>query len=226
MRNFALLTLLWILVPATSAFADNQAYSGPFFMCPDAHGDEQKSLFRLIDITKLPMRIEGMGQRRVDGFAASLAASRSAAIMSGKDPIDEAFEKLFGMPNTMAADHRRLVAVCFATQPPPATDTDGPFLFMPGFFIDDPGDVLQPLDTVIVPAQTYLVTTFTGPASELGNLRFTLTEEFWRKTAPFLGLERTSGPNLMVWSPGEKGNEPSDTVEMWTPIKPFRISPP
>lgn len=226
MKRLAALALFALSLQVGTASADNNAYSGPFFMCPDAHGEEQKALFHILDITGIAMRIEGMGQRRVDGFAAPLAASRSAAIMSGKDPINEAFEKLFGMPNTMAQDNRQLVAVCFALKPPPTTDTDGPFLFMPGFFIDSPGDVLQPLDTVLVPAQTYLVATFTGAPADIGNFRFTMTEEFWPKTAPFLGLEREVGPNLMVWPRGSKGNEPQVTIELWTPIKAFRISPP
>ncbi len=225
MKPLAFATVLLALQTGL-ALADNNAYTGPYFMCPDAHGEDQKALFKIIDITKMPMRIEGMGERRVDGYAASLGASRSAQIMGKKDPIEEAFEKLAGTTTTMGADNRRLVAVCFALEPPPADNTDGPFLFMPGYFIDSPGDVIEPLDTVVIPAQTYLVLSFSGPADDVGNMRFTLTEEFWPKVAPFLGLERAPGPNLMVWPPGFKGNEAQVTLEMWTPIKPFRIAPP
>lgn len=128
-----------------------------------------KARFRLLDITKMPMRIEGKGSQRVDGCAASVSASRSAQIMSKKDPIDEAFEKLAGTTTTMGADHHRLAAVCFA--PPPNGDIDGPFLFMPGYLIENEGDVLQPLDTVTIPAQTYLVLTYSGPTTEIGDMR-------------------------------------------------------
>lgn len=53
-----------------------------------------------------------------------------------------------------------------------------------------------------------------------------MTEEFWPKTAPILGLERTDGPNLMIWAPGLQGNEAQAQLELWTPIKPFNINPP
>ena len=226
MKRLALVSVALSSLQTCGAFADSNVYSGPFYMCPDAHGADQKGLFRTIDITNMPMRIEGMGQRRIDGFSASLSASRSAVVMNQKDPIEEAFERLSGVTTTMAEDDRRLVAVCFALEPPPSADIDGPFLFMPGYFVDTPGDVIQPFDTIVVPEQTYLVLTFTGSAEDVGNMRFTLTEEFWPKVAPFLGLERVDGPNLMIWPPGFKGNEAQVSLEMWTPIKPYRISPP
>lgn len=211
---------------ADTALAENNAYTGPFFMCPDAHGEEQKALFRIIDITKMPMRIEGMGSRRIDGYGASVAASRSTVMMNRKDPIEEAYEKLANTPTIMGTDNRQLAAACFALEPPPKEDVDGPFVFMPGYLIEAPGDVLQPLDTVVIPPQTYLVLSFTGTPDDIGNMRFTMTEEFWPKTAPFLGLERADGPNLMIWPKGAKGNEPVVSLEFWTPIKPFRVSPP
>lgn len=223
--RFLMAYLSFLALSGSVAFADDNAYTGPFHMCPDAHGAEQKALFRIIDITRMPMRVEGSGAQRIDGFAASLAASRSAQIMNRKDPIEEAYEKLAGITTTMSTDTRQLAAVCFATTPPPATDTDGPFLFMPGYIINSQTDVLQPLDTVTVPAQTYLVLSYEGPSAEIGDMRFTMSEEFWPKVAPFLGLERTDGPNVMIWAPGLKGNEPNTSLEFWTPIKPYRISP-
>lgn len=226
MKLAAAVSLSITLLIANSALADNNVYSGPFFMCPDAHGEEQKALFRIIDITNMPMRIEGMGPRRIDGYGASVAASRSTVMMNQTDPIQEAYEKLANTPTIMGRENRQLAAVCFALEAPPKEDVDGPFVFMPGYLIDAPGNVLQPLDTIIVPAQTYLVVSFSGAADDIGNMRFTMTEEFWPKTAPFLGLERADGPNLMIWPPGARGNETQVSLEFWTPIKPFRISPP
>ncbi|WP_145964992.1 GyrI-like domain-containing protein [Rhizobium leguminosarum] len=205
--------------------ADDEIYSGPFYMCPDAHGADQKALFRIIDITRMPMRIEGRGPQRIDGYAASLAASRTVEMMNKKDPIAEAFEKLAGTTTTMSADKRRLAAVCFATTPPPEGDVDGPFVFMPGYLIESSADVLQPLDTITIPAQTYLVLIYQGPTSGIGDMRFTMTEEFWPKVAPFLGLQRADGPNLMIWAPGLSGSEDQASLEFWTPIEPYSISP-
>jgi predicted transcriptional regulator YdeE len=218
--------LLLFLISAGAAQADDNDYTGPFYMCPDAHGQEQKSLFRTMDITGLPMRIEGLGETRVLGYGAQLAASRSPTTMKDGDPIGNAFEKLFGTPNTMSADQkRRLMAVCFATTPPPKEDIDGPFVFMPGFLVNGDQD-MPPMDSVNIPPQTYLVVTYNGPSEDIGSFRFTMTEEFWPKTAPILGLERVDGPNLMVWAPGLKGNEVQAQLELWTPIKPFKINPP
>ncbi|MBY5367825.1 GyrI-like domain-containing protein [Rhizobium leguminosarum] len=145
--------------------------------------------------------------------------------MNKKDPIAEAFEKLAGTTTTMSADKRRLAAVCFATTPPPKEDVDGPFVFMPGYLIESSADVLQPLDTITIPAQTYLVLTYQGPTSGIGDMRYTMTEEFWPKVAPFLGLQRADGPNLMIWAPGLNGSEDQTSLEFWIPIKPYSISP-
>ena len=194
-------------------------------MCPDAHGAEQKALFKLLDISGVAMRIEGMGQRRVDGFAARTGAS--GFVSETENPITQAFEKLFSSNNTIPELEagQGLVTVCFAKEAPPTSDTDGPFYFMPGFFVDDSDrNVEPPRDSVTIPAQTYLVTTWSGLSTDIGNFRFTLTEEFWPKTAPFLGLGRVDGPNIMIWPPGQSDNETSATVEMWTPIKAFQIS--
>ena len=224
MRISKIVFLLSLICPG-AAFADNDSYKGPLHMCPDAHGEEQKALFRTIDITGLPMRIEGMGETRLLGFGVQLAASRSAAVMKDGDPISNAFERLFGAPNTMSTDARRLMAVCFATEPPPAEDIDGPFVFMP-VFLAEPNLAMPPMDSVLIPALTYLVVKYAGPSADIGNFRFTMTEEFWPKTAPILGLQRVDGPNLMIWAPGLRGNEPQAQLELWTPIKPFKINPP
>lgn len=228
MRNVSAAALL-LIASTLPAMADDNAYSGPFFMCPDAHGEEQKALFRIIDITRMPMRIEGMGPLRIDGFGASIAASRGPINIqseSGKDPIEEAYEKLAGIAGTMSADEgRQLAAVCFATTPPPAEDIDGPFVFMPGYLIKSSADVLQPMDTIQVPAQTYLVLSYQGTLDDIGNMRFTMTEEFWPKVAPYLGIERADGPNVMIWPEGARGDEPEQTLEFWTPIKPYVVSP-
>jgi predicted transcriptional regulator YdeE len=211
---------------ANAAMAAGATYSGPFYMCPDAHGAEQKALFRLIDITQFPMRIEGRGSTRVDGYGAQVMASRSAAIAGGRDPIEEAFEKLFSEPEIKGTENKKtLAAVCFATTPPPKEDVDGPFVFMPGF-LNESGELTEgPRDSVLIPAQTYLVLTFSGDASEVGNMRFTLSEQFWPRVAPFLGLERADGPNLMIWLEGSGTPDGPIVLEMWTPIKPLRINP-
>lgn len=220
------IALLLLLISAGSAYAENNTYEGPFYMCPDAHGQEQKSLFRTMDITGMPMRIEGLGETRLLGYGAQIAASRSSAVMRDGDPVDNAFEKLFGTPNTMSGDEsRQLMAACFATQPPPKEDIDGPFVFMPGFRAER-DTIIPPLETVIIPPQTYLVVTYNGATADIGNFRFTMTEEFWPKTAPILGLERVDGPNLMIWATGQRGNEEQVQLELWTPIKAFKINPP
>lgn len=71
----------------------------------------------------------------------------------------------------MSADQkRRLMVACFATEPPPNEDLDGPFVFMPGFLAQ--GDqVMPPMDSVIVPPQTYLVVTYIGPSADIGSFR-------------------------------------------------------
>jgi len=172
------------------------------------------------------MRIEGRGPTRVDGYGAQVLASASPAISSGGDPIKRAFEKLFSEPATQGAENKQtLAAVCFATTPPPKQDIDGPFVFMPGF-LSEPGElVVGPRDSVLIPAQTYLVLTFSGDSSDIGNMRFTLAEEFWPRVAPFLGIERAIGPNLMIWQEGGKTPNGPVVLEMWTPIKPVRINP-
>jgi len=45
-----LYVLCAVIGSVTSALAEETVYRGPFYMCPDAHGAEQKALFRLIDI--------------------------------------------------------------------------------------------------------------------------------------------------------------------------------
>ncbi|TAX38937.1 GyrI-like domain-containing protein [Rhizobium leguminosarum] len=213
--------------------ADNNVYSGPFFMCPDAHGEEQKNLFKIIDISRFPMRIDTLGQLRVDGFAASLAASRSAEMATAPEPtvdekIGEQIQKLQQMAAPLSQNFdQRYVEICFATQAPPKDQNiDGPFYYMPGFIIQTAiTGVLQPMDSVIVPQQLYHVLSYEGPTSEIGNLRFTLTEQFWQKTAPYLGLERADGPNIQIFAPGLKGTEEQTKLELWTPIKPIKIWP-
>lgn len=83
--------ILLFLISSGAAYADNNAYTGQFYMCPDAHGQEQKSMFRTMDITGMPMRIEGMGTTRLLDYGAQIAASRSAAIMKDGDPIKNFF---------------------------------------------------------------------------------------------------------------------------------------
>jgi hypothetical protein len=66
------------------------------------------------------MRIEGMGSRRIDGFAANLEVSLSQTMIV-KDPIAEAAQKLAGVATTMGVDDKRqYVEVCCATEPPRA----------------------------------------------------------------------------------------------------------
>jgi predicted transcriptional regulator YdeE len=166
--------LAFIAAPSI-VLADDEVYSGPFYMCPDAHGADQKALFRIIDMTRMPMRIEGRGPQRIDGYAASLAASRTLEMINKKNPIAEAFERLAGTTTTMSADKRRLGAVCFATTPAPKEDVDGPFVFMPGYLIESSADVLQPLDTITVPAQTYLVVTYKG--ADVGDRRHAVCDD-------------------------------------------------
>lgn len=225
MKCLYAVTLICAFSQASVAFADTNVYGGPLFMCPDAHGVEQKALFKIIDISRMPMRIEGMGKRRIDGFAASIDASRETGFLDN-DPFDAASKRLNSITTTLGDFDRRLVEVCFATQPPPPTDVDGPFLYMPGYFVDAPTtSVLAPLDTIVVPEQIYLVMSYDGPRAEIGDMRFTLTEEFWPKVAPYLGLERAVGPNMMIYAPGYKGTEDRVSLEMWTPIKPYNIVP-
>lgn len=210
------LVLAFSPTPGTSA-----DFTGPFFMCPDAHGEEQKQRFRMIDIEEGSMRIEGLGPITLEGFGARVAESKSNAIMSGQDPIEEAFGKLFSDATVFSAiPQKRLAAACFAQTPPPKEEIDGPFVFMPGFLVED-GQIDPGKDSITIPAQTYLVLKFTGPGSAVGDMRFSLTEGFWRDRAPALGLERADGPNLMIWAQGDYGApEGSTTLEMWTPIKP------
>ncbi|MGX5851028.1 GyrI-like domain-containing protein [Mesorhizobium sp. PL10] len=213
--------------------ADNNVYSGPFFMCPDAHGDAQKQLFKIIDISRFPMRIDHLGQRRIDGFVASLAASRSAALAVAPEPtvdekIGQQIQKLQQMAAPLGQDFdRRYVEVCFATTAPPADpNIDGPFYYMPGYIVQSAiTAVLQPMDSVLIPEQLYLVVSYEGPTAEIGNLRYTMTEQFWQKTAPYLGYERSDGPNLQIFAPGLKGSEEQTKLELWTPIKPIKVWP-
>lgn len=224
MRHFHLpLACLLPLLPM--AHSDNESFTGPFYMCPDAHGASQKALFNILDITNLPMRVEGMGARRVDGFAANLTASLQNKLAA--DPVTVAFTKFFNSTTTfteLSTERKGLVTVCFAKEAPPANDTDGPFFFMPGFFMDESVQVVENRDTVMIPEQTYLVVSWSGASADIANFRFTLTDQFWNKTAPFLGLRRVDGPNIMVWPPGDDGNATIATVEMWTPIQPYVIS--
>jgi predicted transcriptional regulator YdeE len=179
----------------------------------------------MIDIDESSMRIEGMGPLTIEGFGARVAESRTNSILSGQDPIEEAFGKLFSDTTVFTAvPQRRLAAACFALTPPPNADIDGPFVFMPGFLVDD-GQIDPGKDSVTIPAQTYLVLKFTEPGSAVGDMRFSLTEGFWRDRAPSLGLERDDGPNIMIWAEGDYGAPEGDTtLEMWTPIKPPILS--
>jgi hypothetical protein len=223
----AILSILLNLPIIGASLADDRVYSGPFYKCPDAHGDKQKALFSIIDITRFPMRIEGLGQRRVDGFAANLAASISDVMMK-EDPIGKAAQRMGEVAAPMAKGFdQQYVEVCFATEPPPTDpNIDGPFYYMPGFFVESAVTaVLQPMDSILIPEQTYLVVSYEGPSANIGNLRFTMTEDFWPKTAPFLGIERVDGPNLQIFAPGLKGTEEQTKLELWTPIKPYVISP-
>jgi predicted transcriptional regulator YdeE len=232
-RKLAILGALVLACACGVARADGGVYSGPFFKCPDAHGDEQKNLFSIIDISRFPMRIDSLGQLRIDGFAASLAASRSAEMAAAPEPtvdemIGQQIQKLQRMAAPLGQDfEQRYVELCFATQAPPADQNiDGPFYYMPGFLIRTAiTGVLQPMDTVVVPAQLYHVLSYEGPGSDIGNLRFTLTEQFWQKTAPYLGLERAEGPNIQFFAPGYRGNEERTKFELWTPIKPIKVWP-
>jgi predicted transcriptional regulator YdeE len=78
---------------------------------------------------------------------------------------------------------------------------------------------------ITIPSQTYLVLTYQGPTSGIGDMRFTMTEEFWPKVAPFLGLQRVDAPNIMIWAPGMDGKEEQTLLEFWTPIRLYSISP-
>lgn len=232
-RKLGLLSFVFLVAASGASYADNNVYSGPFFMCPDAHGEEQKKLFKIIDISRFPMRIDSLGQRRVDGFVATLAASRSAETAAAPEPtVDEEIGQQIQKLQQMAAPlgqnfDQRYVEVCFATQAPPADpNIDGPFYYMPGYIIQTAiTGVLKPMDSVIIPEQLYHVLSYEGPTSEIGNLRFTLTEQFWQKTAPYLGLERADGPNIQIFAPGLKGTEEQTRLELWTPIKPIKIWP-
>lgn len=212
------------------------AFAGPYFKCPDAHGAEQKKLFKIIDISKLPMRIEGMGEIAIIGVNAAVKASAGAKAPMGNDAVDanpfhQAFGKLAVHAQSMNANtDRRLVAVCFATTPPPTGDVDGPFNYLPGFFADPlklhmQGNASGGFDSVIVPPKTYLVLHFHGQARDVGNFRFTLTEDFWPKVAPRLGLQRIDGPNVMIYQSGGLAKEDDAEVdlEMWTPIKSYGL---
>jgi predicted transcriptional regulator YdeE len=233
--KLGLLSFVFFAAVSGASYADNNVYSGPFFMCPDAHGEEQKKLFTIIDINRFPMRIDSLGQRRVDGFVASLAASRSAVMAVEPKPeptVDEEIGQQIQKLQQMAAPlgqnfDQRYVEICFATQAPPVDKSiDGPFYYMPGYIIQTAiTGVLQPMDSIIIPEHLYHVLSYEGPTSEIGNLRFTLTEQFWQKTAPYLGFERTDGPNIQIFAPGLKGTEEQTKLELWTPIKPIEIWP-
>ena len=217
------------LLAVSSAIAAEPAYTGPYWMCPDAHGADQATLFKTIDISKFPMRIDTLGDMTVEGVQARVNASRSAAIMNKDgDPIENAFKKLFGDYGTTMAvgPKRRLAALCFAVGPPPADQqTDGPFVFMPGFIVQKDQSPDPHLDVVTVPQHLYLVVSYTGSQDDVGNMRFTLTNEFWPRYAPLLGFHRDDrAPNLMIWEVDQSGNESTQRLEMWTPILPVSVN--
>jgi predicted transcriptional regulator YdeE len=100
-----------------------------------------------------------------------------------------------------------------------------PFNFLSGRFAD-PENLPARMDTVVVPPQTYLVLHYTGTVDDIGNMRFTLPDDFLNNSALNLGLRRTDGPNVMVFESGDYNSDGPVKVEMWTPIEPFALKRP
>ena len=204
-----------------AAAADKPSFAGPFYKCPDAHGADQKALFKKIDISSMPITIEGKGSFAVAGDNAQTSASRS--VSADTDPIFQSIARWSTLARALQADaDHRTVSVCFATEPAPKADEDGPFNFLSGRFVNE-RNLPDRADTIVVPPQTYMVLHYTGPVSDLGNMRFTLTDDFWPNKAPSLGLKRSEGPNVMIFDLGDYTSAGNVSVEMWTPVEPVTI---
>jgi hypothetical protein len=95
--------------------AEKPTFVGPFYKCPDAHGADQKARFKKIDISGMPMTIEGKGSLAVAGDNAEAQESISPA--GADDPIAVSIGKWSTMAQAMHADvDHRTVSVCFATK--------------------------------------------------------------------------------------------------------------
>lgn len=224
-----------LLCGATSGIAAEEIFEGPFYRCPDAHGEEQIARFETIDLSGFPMRIASHEAFVIEGVQAHVEASRTglATMANGGpgDPIEAAYMQLgeeigatvAGGPDNL---QRQLAAICFAVTPPPEDQSiDGPFIYMPGHIVEAGAPSLGTLDRVHVPAHLYLVVSFSGPLEDIGSLRFTLSNDFFPKYGAMLGLVRDDqAPNLMISAFGEQGFEPIQHLEMWTPILPISVN--
>ena len=161
-------------------------------------------MFKIVRVS--PDRIEEKGGFKVAGVNAPLAAHEQQSFAL----IPKAWARLMAeTPSVKSRDGVQTYAVCFTNG-----KVNGAFNFMPAVAVSSFENLPPDFTGLTLAHQKYAVFTYQGPASGIGNARYTLTRRFWPKST----YQRVNAPNLEVYAPDYDPTLPNSKMEIWVAI--------
>lgn len=183
-----------------------------------------------------PGRFRGAQTRLEEDPTMSMPAVRSVRLTGGDTPtpqpalritgVSRAFSEadkheiprlwghLFESPGVSALARGRTFGVCRASDRP-----DCDLNYMAGFERLDEGSDPEGLETITLPARSYLVYRMTIDGSDLHAQMQAAAREIWSVRVPACGFDLESAPDLEVYPPGFDPARPGGVLEWWLPAR-------
>jgi predicted transcriptional regulator YdeE len=184
--------------------------SEPLHACPDARYASEIKLFSIVPLG--PTRVEHLPTLRLAGPAVELGRSAGGGTLPA---IQRAWSRMLHDRATRRAEGLTY-AVCYSL------NAHSRFFYVPSVSMANLEYLPRGYSELRVPSQDYVVATYTGPASGIGNFRYTMTKVFW----PSSQYHRIDAPNIEVYQDGYDPNSPAATMELWVAIEPITTSSP
>ena len=186
--------------------------------CPNVRTKQEEQGFKLIAVPT--PRIEQKQALRIAGVNATLGAHAQAAFQR----IPQAWQLLAQQIPTMPAktnaaspfpikrgeERFTTYQVCFGNRAAKS------FNFMPGLEVTDFKSIKPGFTGITLPARKYVVFSFEGRREDIGNLRYSISKLYWRRSK----YKISDAPNLAVYPPDDDPNSDMVKMEFWVAIQP------
>jgi predicted transcriptional regulator YdeE len=212
MRKIAFSCPMILLLTSLSAVCAQEnagmlLFVNPLGACPDPTDPAEIARFKTVPLG--PTRVAKLGEIVLAGSPAYL--ERSASPQSIVEMSGAWSRLLIGSGRILNRLAPITYSVCFS-----ATADKSRFIYMPAISVARLDRLPENFGGLTLPPQTYLVATFTGPASEIANFRYSMVSEYW----PTSIYHRINAPNIEVYKPGYDPMSATSSMELWVAIEP------